>query len=51
MITRAKSLMIIVGNHTTLCEDENWQYLFEYCLENGATLRNGRKMHQRVEWS
>lgn len=50
MITRAKSLLIIIGDHNTLCEDQNWKHFFEYCSSNEAVLRNGKKMHKRIEW-
>lgn len=48
MITRAKSLLIVVGDHNTLCADGNWDKFYKYCAENGAALRNGRKMHKRI---
>lgn len=50
MITRPKSLLIVIGDHNALCNDQSWKYLFKYCEQNGATLCNDRKMHQRIMW-
>lgn len=36
IITRAKALLIIVGDSNTLTSDENWRKLVHYCLENNA---------------
>lgn len=35
-ITRAQSLLIIVGDPYLLYHDEHWKELVSYCLENGA---------------
>lgn len=35
-ITRAKSLMIVVGNPHVLCRDAHWNQLLRYCLELGV---------------
>ncbi|XP_038054517.1 putative helicase mov-10-B.1 [Patiria miniata] len=35
-VTRAKALLILVGNPYTLRKDENWNMFLEYCLENKA---------------
>lgn len=48
MISRAKSLLILIGHHETLCTDNNWKQIFDYCSKYNATLRNGKKMHQRI---
>ncbi|OXA58303.1 RNA helicase Mov10l1 [Folsomia candida] len=32
-ITRAKSLMIVVGNPHVLCKDKHWKNLLRYCIE------------------
>lgn len=48
MATRAKKLLIVVGDHTTLCLNENWKELFNHCAKNNATMKNGRKMHAQV---
>lgn len=48
MTTRAKRLLIIVGDANTLCLDKNWAELYNHCLKNEATLNNDRKMHPRI---
>ncbi|CAH1266453.1 MOV10 [Branchiostoma lanceolatum] len=35
-ITRAKALLIVVGNPYTLSRDEHWERFLEYCLEKGG---------------
>lgn len=35
-LTRARSLMIVVGNPSTLEQDPTWKQFIEYCRENGA---------------
>jgi superfamily I DNA and/or RNA helicase len=35
-LTRAKALMIIVGNPDTLRNDRNWYDLLKYCHDNGG---------------
>ncbi|KAI9318278.1 P-loop containing nucleoside triphosphate hydrolase protein, partial [Obelidium mucronatum] len=35
-ISRAKALMIVIGNPDILCGDENWNTLVRYCEKNGA---------------
>ncbi|CAK9831685.1 Putative helicase mov-10-B.1 [Anthophora retusa] len=35
-LTRAKNLLIIVGNPSVLCKDRYWNALWEYCKENNA---------------
>ncbi|KAL5014202.1 hypothetical protein ScPMuIL_008472 [Solemya velum] len=35
-ITRAQSLLIVVGNPYVLHHDQYWQNLLEYCVENGG---------------
>ncbi|XP_012151887.1 putative helicase mov-10-B.1 [Megachile rotundata] len=35
-LTRAKSLLIIIGNPATLCKDKNWNVLWQYCKKNNA---------------
>ncbi|CAL7951987.1 unnamed protein product [Xylocopa violacea] len=35
-ITRAKSLLIIVGNPSVLCKDKHWNTLWKYCKANNA---------------
>ncbi len=35
-ITRAQSLLVIVGNGDVLCRDENWRQLLKYIYENGG---------------
>lgn len=50
MLTRAKSLLIILGDCKTLCSDENWRKMYDYCTEKKALFVNGRKQHERIEF-
>lgn len=40
MITRAKSLLIIVGNPFTLSNDKNWAKMVNYCVKSKAMIHN-----------
>ncbi|XP_047983533.1 probable RNA helicase SDE3 isoform X1 [Salvia hispanica] len=35
-VTRAKSLIIIIGNPHIICKDPNWNKLLWYCVENNS---------------
>uniref|UniRef100_UPI00358F4B42 putative helicase MOV-10 n=1 Tax=Myxine glutinosa TaxID=7769 RepID=UPI00358F4B42 len=35
-LTRAKALLIVIGNPITLGKDENWRTFIEYCVSNGG---------------
>lgn len=35
-ITRAQSLLVIIGNGDVLCRDQNWCQLLKYIHENGG---------------
>lgn len=35
-LSRAKSLMVIVGNPNLLCQDVYWRSVVKYCRENGC---------------
>ncbi|XP_029676373.1 helicase MOV-10-like [Formica exsecta] len=37
-LTRAKALMIIIGNPDILCTNDNWKVLWEYCEKHGACI-------------
>lgn len=39
VITRAKSLLIVVGDYKTLMSDENWLRFVQYCAQNDAIIR------------
>lgn len=49
MVTRAISLLIIVGNHETLECDRNWAMLIKHCNEHGALIRENKKLHPRIK--
>lgn len=49
MVTRAISLLIVVGDHTTLQSDPNWAKMIKYCNENLALQRENRILHRRIE--
>jgi cold shock CspA family protein/DNA polymerase III delta prime subunit len=35
-ITRAKALVVVIGNPNSLCQDKHWNALIRYCAEHGA---------------
>lgn len=35
-ISRAKSLLIIIGNPTLLCQDVHWRSVVKYCIDKGC---------------
>ncbi|XP_071805215.1 putative helicase MOV-10 isoform X3 [Asterias amurensis] len=35
-VTRAKALLVLVGNPYMLCKDDNWNNFLRYCMENNA---------------
>lgn len=49
MITRAISLLIIVGNHESLESDHNWAALIEHCNKNGALVRGNKVLYPRIK--
>ncbi|XP_055326157.1 putative helicase mov-10-B.1, partial [Sitodiplosis mosellana] len=51
ILTRAISLLIIVGNHETLQEDENWKAFIDYVHSNeGLINSSGKALHPRIEF-
>lgn len=48
MVTRAISLLIIVGDHEALSTNEYWQKLIENCILKGAIKRGDKKLHPRI---
>lgn len=48
MITRAKSLLIIVGDSQTLSSDKNWKELIDYIEKERALIRKGKPLHPRI---
>ncbi|XP_037036186.1 putative helicase mov-10-B.2 isoform X2 [Bradysia coprophila] len=42
MITRAKSLLIVVGNPHLLSQDENWSTFIRYCFKNKCLIQSKR---------
>ena len=39
-ITRAKELLIVIGNSYVLSEDPHWKHLLEYCKQNRGFIRD-----------
>lgn len=37
-MTRAKALMIIIGNPDIICTNKYWKSLWEYCTEQGSCI-------------
>lgn len=48
MITRAISLLIIIGDHQTLTNDRNWKEVIDYVQKNHALIQGGKHLHPRV---
>jgi hypothetical protein len=48
-VTRAKYLMIVIGNPETLQKDRNWYQFVKYCYNNGACAGLPFKMKDFVE--
>lgn len=48
ILTRAISLFIIIGDASTLSEDENWLKFIEYCNDNDGITK---KLHKRIKWN
>lgn len=49
MLTRAISLLIVVGHHESLETDPNWAQLIDYCIKNGALMREDKIIHPRIK--
>lgn len=43
VITRAKCLVVIIGDPHTLKLDENWLRMMEYCMANDSFLQSDKK--------
>lgn len=39
LLTRAKCLLIIIGNDITLAKDKNWKHVIDYCKANNALIK------------
>jgi len=48
MLTRAKSLEIVVGNPDTLKQDPFWRKFINYCARNGAV--NGSQSNELLDF-
>lgn len=44
VITRAKCLLIIVGDPHTLKLDDNWAALIKYCLDNNSLIQSEKRI-------
>lgn len=49
MVTRAISLLIVVGDHEALENDHNWAEFIAHCNNNGALTRNNQILHSRIK--
>lgn len=43
VITRAKCLIVIIGDPHTLKLDKNWSRVMQYCMENNSFLQSNKK--------
>ncbi|KZV56274.1 hypothetical protein F511_00271 [Dorcoceras hygrometricum] len=48
-ITRARSLLVVIGNPHILCKDPHWNKLLWYCVDNGSY--KGCFLPERMEFS
>lgn len=48
-ITRARSLLVVIGNPHILCKDKHWNKLLWYCVDNGSY--KGCFLPEREEFS
>lgn len=42
VITRAKCLLIIIGDPHTLARDNNWRRVIDYCIENKSLIQGDK---------
>ncbi|KAL3851912.1 hypothetical protein ACJMK2_015607 [Sinanodonta woodiana] len=47
-ITRAKALLVVVGNPDTLSQDPNWKKFIEYCHRNNSLIGEYREMEDEM---
>lgn len=50
MVTRAKCLLIIIGDIDTLNHDKNWKEMIDFCTENNAVVTTQRKLQPRIQF-
>lgn len=50
MVTRAKSLLIIIGKHKLLNNDKYWRSMIEFCAKNKALSQNGIILKPRISF-
>ncbi|XP_043268497.1 putative helicase mov-10-B.1 [Venturia canescens] len=50
-VTRAKALLIVIGNPTVLQVDANWREFISYCVDNGALMGSKFLLDRYINWS
>lgn len=51
MVTRAKALLLVLGDQDTLKQDERWNHLIELCANNGSLVSaKDRVSHPRIKF-
>lgn len=50
MITRAKALLIVVGDHQLLNQDADWAKFIQFVAKNNALAKEGKKLAARIEF-
>lgn len=50
MITRAKALLIVVGDHELLNEDKGWARFIQFVAKKIALMKDGKKLAARIEY-
>uniref|UniRef100_A0AC35FLJ4 Helicase ATP-binding domain-containing protein n=1 Tax=Panagrolaimus sp. PS1159 TaxID=55785 RepID=A0AC35FLJ4_9BILA len=48
-ITRAKHLLIVVGNVNSLSTQKSWKRFIDYCGENGSMVKGFRDNHESIQ--
>uniref|UniRef100_A0A914PNN7 Helicase ATP-binding domain-containing protein n=1 Tax=Panagrolaimus davidi TaxID=227884 RepID=A0A914PNN7_9BILA len=48
-ITRAKHLLIVVGNINSLSTQKSWKRFIDYCRENGSMVKGFRDNHESIQ--
>lgn len=50
LITRAKALLIVVGDHELLNQDKDWARFIQFVAKNSALVKEGKKLAARIEY-
>lgn len=48
-MTRAESLLVIIGDHGAFYANKYYKRLIDYCIEMGSITKDGRKLNPRIQ--